>query len=264
MLQIAIKISEIAAIYAVLPFITCIAPPLAGYNVSTLYYIIDSNIILRIGLLADKFNSYKFFLICMVTCSAFFHTMLLFIDAKIPAETIRSFPLDETQVSAQLFCSPAGANLKFDNYSCAPELSPIGNWTADLIPSSCDMDCSAAMRLCYSQDNCNSVDLLDSSEQPDLEMEFELFVVENETVCTAWMVEVQVNHASAPANLLCNCPVRCPLTVRLPFSMGTFPEDDEEIIKNRTLHDLKHKHGFGTYFMLRILASSSLAATFSM
>lgn len=201
----------------------------------------------------------------MVTCSAFFHTMLLFIDAKIPAETIRSFPLDETQVSAQLFCSQAGANLKFDNLTCAPELSPIGNWTADLTPSLCDMDCTAAMRLCYSQDNCILVDLLDSTEQPDLELEFEIFVVENETECTAWMVDVQVNHGSTPANLICNCPVSCPVTVRLPFSIGTDPEDDDEIINNRTLqNDLKHKHGFGTYFMLRILASSSLAATFSM
>ena len=55
--------------------------------------------------MADKFNQYKLFLMGLVALSGTFHTMLLFVDARI-------LP-DVSETLTEMTCSPAGTSLRF-------------------------------------------------------------------------------------------------------------------------------------------------------
>ena len=233
----------------------------------------DIQILFPTGHLADKFNSYKLFLICLVSCSAVFHTMLMLVDAKVSGITplVRLLDASPAEVQAELFCNRAGSRLTFENLNCTPESALMSNWSGALVPSRCRIlhPCPSQimpMRLCFNNDNCTTQ--IATSSTSELEMEFQIFVIENQVNCSAWIDEIHIDQASSwSATLLCSCPVKCPITVKsLPdlAAAGQLVEDDFNWTLSSSNQHEKHKAAFAMYFLLRIGASSSLAAALSM
>jgi hypothetical protein len=232
------------------------------------------------GMLADRFHCYKLILIVIVASVAVFHTSLLHIDARISAEVQSSGSDFETP--AEIVCSRLGAVLRFENYTCeASSRNHREMWTVDWTPSQCrPMDCHgvpARMQLCLSNGNCTQIATGSTSV---LEMDALLEVLdvtswtggENNTGgnCTAQIVSAQTDQTRIPASLLCNCPIRCP-AVAAPISSEldnnsslSSSADLLPVEQQKELDRLKHNRGFWLYFILRIIASGSLATSFSM
>jgi hypothetical protein len=221
-------------------------------------------------MLADKFHSYKLILIIVVTLVAVFHTSLLHMDARIPSDVQSSGP--EFETPAEIFCSRLGAVLRFENYTCDASREM---WTIDWTPSQCQpMDCEVPVRmqLCLSDGNCTQIATGSTSV---LEMDAVLQVLDaipsgDGGNCTTQIVSAQTDQTRIPASLLCNCPIRCP-AIAAPIS-----ELNNSISKNGAdlsveqqkqqdeMERMKHNKGFWLYFILRIIASGSLATSFSM
>jgi hypothetical protein len=91
--------------------------------------------------------------------------------------------------------------------------------------------------------------------------------------CTTQIViSAQTDQTRISASLLCNCPIRCP-AVAAPISpeldnnssLSISSADLLPVEQQKELDRLKHNRGFWLYFILRIIASGSLATTsFSM
>jgi hypothetical protein len=91
-----------------------------------------------------------------------------------------------------------------------------------------------------------------------------LDIKDRPTITEYRIVTLQTDQTPLSAALLCNCLIQCPLTLLMPTDTV-----DQEL--NFTLDDaiketkrIKHNRGFWIYFILRILASGSLATSFSM
>jgi hypothetical protein len=88
--------------------------------------------------------------------------------------------------------------------------------------------------------------------------------------CTAQIVSAHTDQTQILASLLCNCPIRCP-AVAAPISSEldnnsnlSSSADLLPVEQQKELDRLKHNRGFWLYFILRIIASGSLATSFSM
>lgn len=189
--------------------------------------------------------------------------MLLFIDANTSERS--SMVRSPEVTTAQLSCSRIGSTLRFDNFDCTQALMSMGNWSASLTLSQCEaaghcpIPPSSGMLLCSTVENCTRI--ASSSPPTDIAMDFQLLVTQDGDNCSVWMVDVEVAESSLPpAALFCNCETRCPVTVKLPFILS----DNDADVNQTLLDETKHQQGFGVYFLVRIVASSSLAATFSM
>jgi hypothetical protein len=231
-------------------------------------------------MLADRFHCYKLILIVIVASVAVFHTSLLHIDARISSEVQSSGSDFETP--AEIVCSRLGAVLRFENYTCeASSRNHREMWTVDWTPSQCrPMDCHgvpARMQLCLSNGNCTQIATGSTSV---LEMDALLEVLDAASWtggknnaggnCTAQIVSAQTDQTRIPASLLCNCPIRCP-AVAAPISFEldnnsslSSSADLLPVEQQKELDRLKHNRGFWLYFILRIIASGSLATSFSM
>lgn len=258
MIQVGLNIEEIAIIYSVLPFVTSIMPPIAG-------------------MLADRFHSYKLILIVIVASVAVFHTSLLHIDARLSTDAPTTGMDFETP--AEIYCTRLGAVLRFENFTCDANREM---WTVDWTPSQCQpMDCQLPMRmqLCLADGNCTQIAIGSTSM---LEMDALLEVVPTTSLdgdhhgnCTAHIVNAQTDQTRNPASLLCNCPIRCPAmaapmssdlnnattTTTTTTTNGLSVEEQQQQKENERV---KHNRGFWLYFILRIIASGSLATSFSM
>ncbi len=221
-----------------------------------------------VGMLADKFRQYKLFLIGLVAISATCHTMLLFVDAKI-------LP-DGYEILTEMKCSPTGTSLRFTippnmNTSCNNLAENNNNknllW-ATFLPTDCQLiNCSTSIKeeeireeimieMCNHQDNnnsyCNKI-LMNSQTKLDMtsfEIVLDYYYLNEEENCTAQIVA--------------NCQ---PCSVQCPMKMKLKSKDEKEIedAENQKENDRKrHQRGFWIYFLFRIIASSSLAAAFSM
>lgn len=194
--------------------------------------------------------------------------MLVLVDARTsgmhPLE--RSEDVSAKEMGAELFCGRTGSTLVFNNLSCAPEVAQRGNWSLSLVPSHCLMDCPSSaspMRLCFTLDDCSHIV---TSSTSDLEMDFQMFV-DNEVNCTAWVMDAHIHQVSRPATLLCSCTVWCPVTVKMLIPNVDASTMLLDVINGTQYYDQeqqRHNQGFALYFLLRIAASSSLAAAFSM
>lgn len=210
-------------------------------------------------MLADKFQCYKLILIIIVALVAVFHTSLLHIDAR-KSELLS--PQQNWETPAELTCGRTGATVRFENFSCDANRE---EWTIDLTPSDCqplDCDLPAGMSLCLPDGNCTQITIGSTSR---LEMDVLLEVMEPSSEggdCKAHIVNAQTDQTPRPAWLLCNCPIRCP-AVASPFesnSSQVFDDQHQDLEAELS----KHNRGFWLYFVLRVIASGSLATSFSM
>lgn len=215
-------------------------------------------------MLADRFHSYKLILIIVVSSVAVFHTSLLHIDARLTYDVPSSGMHFETP--AEIICDRMGAVLHFENFTCDANREM---WTVDWTPSECQpIDCHLAvkMQLCLTDGNCTQIATGSTSL---LEMDALLEVVplvnmDHHGNCTAHIVSAQTDQTRNPAALLCNCAIRCPAMAApsdLNSSSGLTMEELQQLKENERI---KHNRGFWLYFILRIIASGSLATSFSM
>ncbi|KAI9554090.1 hypothetical protein GHT06_019362 [Daphnia sinensis] len=248
MQQVGLNIQEIAIIYSVLPFVTCIMPPLAG-------------------MLADKFNRYKLVLILSVSLAVLFHTLLLHVDARISPEN--SPVRNVTEIPASVYCGRTGAVLRLGNESCST--STTEKWLAYWTPSECQpVACTdyehMRMRLCSPSGNCTQI-TNKSTSKLEVELVLETLLTDTKGIageCTARILALRTDQTPLPSALLCNCLIQCPLTLMTSSTSNQEPVDDALSDEMKENDRLKHNRGFWMYFILRILASSSLATSFSM
>lgn len=212
------------------------------------------------GLLADKFNSYKPFLVGLVALTATFHTLLLIVDARIPP--------DSAQVSTRLLCSQNGITIRFPDSSngstCSSSKEVEEAWTGSFVPSECQpVTCTASqtkrMKQCSSDDDdCLEVSLYSRSKWS---LKLDLFQQDEAEPrnCTARVHEIM----ETPSSLVCDCLIQCPAKLKLASQVAQ-EKSNATLIKLQAADRLKHQQGFWTYFVLRIIASSTLAASFSM
>lgn len=215
-------------------------------------------------MLADKFNRYKLLLVTSVTLSLVFHTMLLFVDARISPDN--SLLRNVTEIPSELHCGRTGVMVRLGNESCSIEQP--GKWLAYWTPAECQsFDCNQEhdmrMHLCSSSGNCTQISTKSASVlNVELVLEDVMDGKDNNT-CTAKVVALHTDQESLPTTLLCNCLIQCPLTL----AISPEPFDEELFNATSVLKEserLKHNQGFWIYFMLRLLASASLATSFSM
>ena len=219
-------------------------------------------------MLADKFNRYKLLLIISVSSAVLFHTLLLHVDARVSPD--RSPVRNITEIPTSVYCNRTGAVLRLGNESLPTAMTD--KWLAYWTPSECQpVACTEykdmRMHLCTPAGNCTQITTKSTSK---LEVELVLGPVlagnkDRRTAETEHrIVALQTDQTPLSATLLCNCLIQCPLTLFTP----TEPIDQE---LNFTSDDaiketerIKHNRGFWMYFILRILASGSLATSFSM
>lgn len=217
------------------------------------------------GVLADKFHCYKLILIIIVFLVGTFHTSLLHIDARIPSDLL---PLtSDWEAPAELFCSRTEATVQIGKFSC--DASRI-EWTVDWTPSECqpvDCDVPARMSLCLPDGNCTQIAIGSTSK---LEMDVSLAFLKAEANhngtaedCQARIVSAQTDQTRDPATFLCNCNIRCP-AVAAPNLLNMNNTISEEQLQRLEQERQKHNRGFWLYFVLRVIASGSLATSFSM
>lgn len=218
-------------------------------------------------MLADKFNRYKLMLMISVTSAVLFHTLLLRVDARVLPAVL---PLrNVTEIPTEFICSRTGVILHLGNESCPTTIA--GKWLASMTPADCQpLDCSqqqfTRMSLCLSSGNCTQI-TNKSTSKLELELVLEAAVLDDENgvhSCSAQVATLQTEQTPFPSTMLCNCRIQCPLT------LVSIPEPFDEELNNATSiqfmesERLKHNRGFWIYFFLRILASGSLATSFSM
>lgn len=221
-------------------------------------------------MLADKFNRYKLLLIVSVSSAVLFHTLLLHVDARVSPD--RSPVRNITEIPTfGLYCNRTGAVLRLGNESL-PTATTEKLWLAHWTPSECQpVACTdykdMRMHLCTPAGNCTQITTKSTSK---LEVELVLRpstlpdIKDRPTITEYRIVTLQTDQTPLSAALLCNCLIQCPLTLLMPTDTV-----DQEL--NFTLDDaiketerIKHNRGFWIYFILRILASGSLATSFSM
>ena len=220
------------------------------------------------GMLADKFNRYKLLLVLSVSLSMVFHTLLLNVDARVSPgfSPVRNV----TEIPADLYCSRTGASLHLANESCPGVES--GKWLAAWTPSecqplACERDQHLRMRLCSPLNNCTQITSTSTSKL-DVELVLESIapVDGHREICKALVAEMTTDQTPFPGNMLCNCLIRCPVTLMrspdvedgqsfLNDSLDTSREEEERS---------NHNRAFWIYFILRIIATGSLATSFSM
>ncbi len=216
-------------------------------------------------MLADKFHCYKLILVIVVALVAVFHTALLHIDARISPDLLSSTAVREAP--AELLCGRTGAIVRFENYTCDTYRE---EWTVDWTPSECqpsvDCDISARMSLCLNDGNCTQI-AIGSTSRLEMDVLFEVLQTDNEghSNFTARIVTAQTDQTRQPASLLCNCPIRCP-ALASPMSLleSNITDLPAEKLAEKEAERLKHNKGFWLYFVLRVIASGSLATSFSM
>lgn len=272
MQQVGLNIQEIAIIYSVLPFVTCIMPPLAGLLITFPQKFLLENVThlrtLFTGMLADKFNRYKLILILSVSSAVLFHTLLLHVDARISPE---SSPVrNVTEIPASIYCGRTGTLLRLGNESCATPITQklLAYWTpSECQPVACTDYQHMRMRLCSPAGNCTQI-TSKSTSKLEVELVLEAMLTFSNGIsdeCTARIVALRTDQTPLPSALLCNCLIECPLT--LVTSVTTFDHESLDTASSDEIKEnerLKHNRGFWKYFILRILASSSLATSFSM
>lgn len=190
--------------------------------------------------------------------SATFHTLLLHVDARV-------LP-DDSGFLTEISCTPWGATVHFSD----PNISRGSNdsfcdrreeWSGRLIPSecwpvSCQSDQPTRMEQCSLDDgNCSSV-ALDS--QKEVGLSFQFLETDEEDVGNCTALTVTGSKTSNSSTLICNCLIKCPLKLQPSSSPNATISNQKEADR------LRHQRGFWIYFMLRILASATLAAAFSM
>ena len=223
------------------------------------------------GYLADKYRTYKLFLVLLILSSAFFHTMLFVVDARIETKTNSSMiesVVNET-VPADLVCNQLGASLRFDNLTCTfrNEGPEIERWSASWLPSDCYPlgSCSSSdhqsirMLLCSSIGNCSQ--LYTESSMSQLEMELWLKSSSDDVnpggdSCTVGIFDIRTNVQlqTDPVSLLCNCPIECPVSIKL----SSDPEDEASLVTDTSAQDmsesdrLKHQKGIISLYTPKI------------
>lgn len=223
-----------------------------------------------LGLLADKFNRYKLFLIGSVACCALFHTLLLPIDARILPEQTIERTIRETR--AELLCSRTDSVVRFSNWTfqgtnCSKSWI-TKEWETELTPSECvPLPCyghgklTKEMRVHFPHGNNTPVNL-QSDSLLSIELVFGTVGLDVDE-CSASVIEVRVEDMDELGHLSCYCPVSCPLTIRLPPE----PINEHELNLTRAQKQVEksnHNRGFWIYFFFRICASGALATSFSM
>nr|CAH0110425.1 unnamed protein product [Daphnia galeata] len=249
MQQVGLNIQEIAIIYSVLPFVTCVMPPLAG-------------------MLADKFNRYKLLLIISVSSAVLFHTLLLHVDARVSPE--RSPLRNITEIPISVYCNRTGSVLQFGNESWPAAMNEkwLGYWTpSECQPVACTEYKHMRMHLCTPAGNCTQITTKSTSKlEVELVLEADIKgITTKDNEYTARIMGLQTDQTPLPTTLLCNCPIQCPLTLLTPTDPSIdkeFNSTSDELTKEN--ERIKHNRGFWIYFILRILASGSLATSFSM
>ena len=220
-------------------------------------------------MLADKFNRYKLLLVASVSSAVVFHTLLLHVDARVSPN---SSPLrNVTEIPSVLYCGRTGAIVRLlGNESCPTAESE--KWVAHWTPSDCQLlaECNqqqqTRMRLCSPLGNCTQI-ATKSTLQLEVELVLEVVSTDNKDTCTAQIVSLHTDQIPVPSTLLCNCLIQCPLMLMIPPELPADHEmlnatDNVSVIEESDR--LKHNRGFWIYFFLRILASGSLATSFSM
>ncbi len=238
-------------------------------------------------MLADRFHCYKLILIVIVTSVAVFYTSLLHIDARISAEVQQPSGLD-FETPAEIFCSRLGAVLRSKNYSCDASSSinsnhrkcgrstgrrrSAGRWIA----MECRPGCSSASRTatarksrpdqrpCWKWTPCSRC----WTWRPDGRAER---ITTSATAPPKSSALKQTRLEFRPRSFATARSAVRPSRRRSHPSWTTIPVSAVAPIccpsssKQKELDRLKHNRGFWLYFILRIIASGSLATTsFSM
>ncbi len=212
-------------------------------------------------MLADKFNRYKLLLIISVSSAVLFHTLLLHVDARVSPD--RSPVRNITEIPTSVYCNRTGAVLRLGNESLPTAMTE--KWLAYWTPSECQpVACTEykdmRMHLCTPAGNCTQITTKSTSK-----LEVELVLTTTTTDTEYRIVALQTDQTPFSAALLCNCLIQCPLTLFTPTDsvdreLNNLTSDDAIKETER----IKHNRGFWIYFILRILASGSLATSFSM
>lgn len=239
--------------------------------------------------MADRFNQFKLVLISLVVLSGTFHTMLLFVDARISP--------DAPEILTEMTCSPAGTSLQFTiapsmNASChnVAENRMEGEnfqepkiWSGTLNPSDCKLvNCSplqqeGILEVCNNQfDGDKSCKQIPLDSQRTLDLKFKMSTdylnegsneSEDGQNCTAKIVAngakfIRGGNSTSSSTFLCRpCSIQCLMRIKM---VSTKEKELEDAAIQKEADRSKHQRGFWIYFMFRIVASSTLAATFSM
>lgn len=217
-------------------------------------------------MLADKFNRYKLMLMISVSSAVVFHTLLLQVDARVLPVVSTVANNTTADFPAHFYCSRTGIFLHIGNESCPPGVTEkwLAVWKpANCRPVACAQQSNMRMRWCSSTEkNCTQI-TSKSTAVLSLELVLEFESIENEeTDCKVPITSITTEHSIEPSIMLCNCLIQCPVVLT--------PPSEREEINNSTLIELKelerqkHNRGFWIYFFLRIMASGSLATSFSM
>lgn len=219
-------------------------------------------------MLADKFNRYKLLLIISVSSAVLFHTLLLHVDARVSPE--RSPLRNITEIPISVFCNRTGSVLQFGNESWPAAMNEkwLGYWTpSECQPVACTEYKHMRMHLCTPAGNCTQITTKSTSKlEVELVLEADIKgITTKDNEYTARIMGLQTDQTPLPTTLLCNCPIQCPLTLLTPTDPSIdkeFNSTSDELTKEN--ERIKHNRGFWIYFILRILASGSLATSFSM
>ena len=182
------------------------------------------------GMLADKFNQYKLFLVGSVALTGLFHSLLLQVDAG----SLMGNGNVASNESAQWICNRTGSWLSFPTHQPCNGLIRKVNVTWDL--SDCQNSCP------------ESSDLNLTALQSD-------WLIQTFTSQSECLAPIELN-----SNFKCNCPSNCSVAVMQQWTTAEFKDLDEF----RRAELAKHNRGFWIYFVVRILASMALNTSLSM
>ncbi|EFX74053.1 hypothetical protein DAPPUDRAFT_252370 [Daphnia pulex] len=257
MLQIGITIEEVGIIYAVLPFASCLGPPIAG-------------------MIADKIGNYKVVLMGSIFATAGFHTLLLTIDAHgiNPTQVVTNSNESSTNyLSVKLMCDDIGRTFLELPNNCANNTCPYDNlWlrgqpTIRLMTSECIPSCEEKAN---STDTCFLTnETSDCYHSLDEDVFLELQLENNSMSADSSFCLFPVNQLflsnSSEVSLSCDCPLQCSALMMQPLLPACSAKDDDSSLSTADNYDYaKHNKGFWLYLFLRIMAMATLGTSFTM
>ncbi|KAK4009736.1 major facilitator superfamily domain-containing protein 6 [Daphnia magna] len=257
MLQIGVTIEEVGIIYAVLPFASCLGPPVAG-------------------MIADKIGNYKIVLMASIFATAVFHTLLLTIDAHgaNPTKMVANSSELPANTIAYLTCDHAREIFLEVPKNCANDTCPYGNLLLTdqpmirLITSECTQSCNGKTNNTNSclmtSDATDCYSFLDDDVLLQLELQNQSTTKINPDFCLFRINQLLLSN-STQTTLDCDCPIQCPLRISQTWSSTCSTNNDTYSSSKLDEYDYaKHRTGFWLYLFIRILATATLGTSFTM
>ena len=210
-------------------------------------------------MIADKIGQYKPVLIASILGTGIFHTLLLTIDASgydcAPAADLSS------PSNVHVICDESGrTSLQWhsrSNESCVDEIQHMGNVIQlhSDCPYSCGSNYNSSADLCLSDDQCSAL------SEDVLMLNFDKMAKERmkkPEMCSLPISQLSVYNTSDPVRLVCQCQMRC--SVSLVYPSYHCPENTTV----SRIDSTRHQRGFWFYLVCRIAATAFLGTSFTM